>query len=72
VTVLDPTLFLSFINDLPEHVNCDVRFLEDDCLLYRNVNNQSIYYDHICMYKVEYAFLKETSCQIQLLYIAGS
>ena len=40
-TVLDPTLFLLFINDLPEHVNCNVRLYADDCLLYRNVNNQS-------------------------------
>lgn len=40
-TVLEPTLLLLFINDLPEHVNCNVRLFADDCLLYRNVNNQS-------------------------------
>ena len=40
-TVLEPTFFLLFINDLPEHVNCNVRLFADDCLLYRNVNNQS-------------------------------
>ena len=38
---LDPTLFLLFINDLPEHVNCNVRLFADACLLYINVNNQS-------------------------------
>ena len=38
-TVLGPTLFLLFINDLPEHVNCNVRLFADDCLLYRKVNN---------------------------------
>ena len=40
-TVLGPTLFLLFINDLPEHVSCNVRLFADDCLLYRSVNNQS-------------------------------
>lgn len=40
-TVLGPTLFLIFINDLPEHVNCNVRLFADDCLLYRKVNNKS-------------------------------
>ena len=39
--VLTPTLFLLFINDLPEHVNCNVRLFADDCLLHRNVNNLS-------------------------------
>jgi hypothetical protein len=39
--VLGPTLFLLFINDSPEHVNCNVRVFADDCLLYRNLNNQS-------------------------------
>ena len=26
---------------MPEHVSCNVRLFADDCLLYRNVNNQS-------------------------------
>ena len=39
--VLDSTLFLLFINDSPTHVNCNVILFADDCLLYRNVNNQS-------------------------------
>ena len=41
VTVLGPTLLLLFIGDLPEHLNCNVRLFSDDCVLYRNVKNQS-------------------------------
>jgi hypothetical protein len=36
-TVLGPTLFLLFINDLPEHVNCNVRLFAEECLLHRKV-----------------------------------
>ena len=39
--VLDSTLFLLLINYLPTHVNCNVILFADDCLLYRDVNNQS-------------------------------
>ena len=36
-TVLGPTLFLLFINDLPEHVNCNVILFAEECLLHRKV-----------------------------------
>ena len=38
-TVLGPTLFLIFINDLPDCVKSPVRLFADDCVLYREIRN---------------------------------
>ena len=33
-SILDPTLFLLYINDLPDHVICDIAIYTDDTTLY--------------------------------------
>ena len=38
-TVLDPSLFLVHINDLPECVSSSVRLFADDCFLYRIIKS---------------------------------
>ena len=39
-TVLGPLLFLAYINDLPNNINSSVRLFADDCVLYREINNE--------------------------------
>ena len=36
-----PLLFLCHINDLPQTVKSEVRLFADDCLLYREINDQN-------------------------------
>ena len=38
-TVLGPLMFLVFINDIAERTQSKVRLFADDCLVYRNINN---------------------------------
>ena len=39
-TVLGTLLFLPHINDLPSVVSSKVRLFADDCLIYRNIEDQ--------------------------------
>lgn len=39
-TVLGPLLFLAYINDLPNNINSSVRLFADDCVLYREIQNE--------------------------------
>ena len=38
-SVLDPVLFLIFINDLLDNIRSSVRLFADDCVLYRNIHS---------------------------------
>ena len=38
-SVLDPVLFLIFINDMPGNIRSSVRLFTDDCVLYRNIHS---------------------------------
>ena len=38
-SVLEPVLFLIFINDLPENIRSSVRLFADNCVLYRNIES---------------------------------
>ena len=42
-TVLGPLLFLAYINDLPNNIKSQIRLFADDCVLYRDIQNQ---FDH--------------------------
>ena len=39
VSVLGPTLFLAYINDIPESVTCHISLFADNTLLYKVVNS---------------------------------
>ena len=39
--ILSPTLFLLYINDLPDNVNCDSAIYADDTTVYSNCDQSS-------------------------------
>jgi hypothetical protein len=46
--LLGPTLFLIYINDIPDDVTSTIRLFADDCVIYRPVGNSE---DHILLQK---------------------
>ena len=40
-TVLGPTLFLIYINDIADIITSNIRLFADDCVLYRTINSTS-------------------------------
>ena len=38
-TVLGPTLFLIYINDIADNITSNIRLFADDCVLYRTINS---------------------------------
>ena len=40
-TVLGPILFLIYINDIANNLNCSIRLFADDCIIYSVINNIS-------------------------------
>ena len=39
--VLGPLPFLTYINDLPNNIHLSIRMFADDCVLYREIKNES-------------------------------
>ena len=40
-TILDPTFFLIYINDLPDNAICDIAIYADDTTIYSNCDHAS-------------------------------
>ena len=45
-TVLGPTLFLIYINDIAENINSNIRLFADDCVVYRQIDSPK---DHVIL-----------------------
>lgn len=45
-TVLGPTLFLIYINDIAENINSNIRLFADDCVVYRQIDSLQ---DHLIL-----------------------
>ena len=45
-TVLGPTLFLIYINDIAENIKSNIRLFADDCVVYRQIDSTQ---DHVIL-----------------------
>jgi hypothetical protein len=50
-TVLGPTLFLVFINDIADNLHSTARVFADDCVIYRQIHTEK---DHQLMQETKY------------------
>ena len=46
-SILGPTLFLLYINDLPDDVICDIAIYADDITLYNKCNQESVLWQQL-------------------------
>ena len=46
-SVLGPILFLIYVNDIPEMVNCSIKMFADDTKLFRTVKSIDHYLRHL-------------------------
>ena len=42
MSVLGPTLFLVYVNDIWRNIDSNIRLFADDCIIYRKITNKNV------------------------------